>query len=41
MDLSNSNMGSERHGHFLNTKGDKENVKRQEYATLPFLKIDM
>ena len=29
------------HGHFLNSTGDKGSIKRQRYATLAFLKIDI
>ena len=46
MDLSDSDMGPKKdsdmgHGHFLNSTGNKGNIKRQRLATLAFLKIDM
>ena len=46
MTLSDSDMDSKKysdmgHCHFLNSAGDKGNIKRQRHVTLGFLKTDM
>ena len=46
MTLSNSYIGSNNSSdmvqlHFLNSTGDRGNIKQQRYSTLAFLKIDM